>query len=135
MTPTDTGPLLALIDRNEPLHALCTALLKTLPLPLLTTWPCMAEALHIAHREGGWHLQNRLWSLRTRGILRVHIGSDDETEQTQTLMAQYNNVPMDLADASLMAMLNALSLRRVFTLDSDFRVYRLAGGAAPEALP
>ena len=135
MTPTDTGPLLALIDKNEPLHASLTFLLNTLPLPLVTTWPCMAEALHIAHREGGWHLQNRLWSLRTRDILCIHIGSDAETEETYRLMARYNNVPMDLADASLMAMLNVLGLRRVFTLDSDFRVYRLAGGAAPEVLP
>ena len=35
------------------------------------------------------------------------------------------NTAMDLADASLVAAAIALQTRRVFTLDSDFYVYRL----------
>ena len=42
----------------------------------------------------------------------------------QTLMAQYQNVPMDLADASLVAAAEVTGLRLIFTLDSDFRIYR-----------
>ncbi len=42
---------------------------------------------------------------------------------------------MDLADASLVAAANALGVRRIFTLDGDFHVYRLAGNSAFEVAP
>jgi predicted nucleic acid-binding protein len=51
------------------------------------------------------------------------------------LMAQYRGTPIDLADASLVAVAESLRLRRVFTIDSDFYVYRLADGSALEVLP
>jgi hypothetical protein len=40
------------------------------------------------------------------------------------LMEQYRNTPMDLADASLVTAAEALNFSRIFTLDSDFYVYR-----------
>ena len=40
-------------------------------------------------------------------------------------MEQYSDTPMDLADASLVATAEALHLTRIFTLDSDFYVYRI----------
>jgi predicted nucleic acid-binding protein len=50
-------------------------------------------------------------------------------------MEQYRNVPMSLADASLIAVGESLNLRRVFTLDGDFRIYRTASGEALEVVP
>ena len=50
------------------------------------------------------------------------------------LMARYEDAPMDLADASLVAAAEALSLTRVFTLDRHFYAYRLAGGDALEVV-
>ena len=51
------------------------------------------------------------------------------------LMKKYQDRPMDLADASLIAIAESHSLRRVFTLDSDFHIYRLADGTALKAVP
>ena len=51
------------------------------------------------------------------------------------LMEQYRDAPMDLADASLVAAAEVLGLRRVFTLDSDFRIYRPGGSEAFEIVP
>ena len=51
------------------------------------------------------------------------------------LMERYQNVPMDIADASLVAIAELLKMRRIFTLDSDFRIYRTASGAAFETIP
>jgi predicted nucleic acid-binding protein len=50
-------------------------------------------------------------------------------------MKKYQDVPMDLADASLMAIAEHREFRRVFTIDRDFRVYRLANGSALEIVP
>ncbi|MCG3163996.1 MAG: hypothetical protein JMDDDDMK_05455 [Acidobacteria bacterium] len=50
----------------------------------------------------------------------------------RALMAQYADTPMDLADASLVAAAESLALRRVFTLDDDFYIYRLADGSTLE---
>lgn len=51
------------------------------------------------------------------------------------LMAKYADQPMDLADASLVATAERLGLRRLFTLDSDFYVYRLADGSTLDLIP
>ena len=51
------------------------------------------------------------------------------------LMEQYRDTPMDLADASLVATAEVLNLRRIFTLDSDFYVYRINNTGAFEVAP
>jgi len=51
------------------------------------------------------------------------------------LMEQYCNTPMDLADASLVATAEILNLRRIFTLDSDFYVYRINNTGVFEVAP
>ena len=51
------------------------------------------------------------------------------------LMAKYESVPMDLADASLVALAEERSLRTVFTLDRDFRIYRLPRGKSLRVVP
>jgi hypothetical protein len=46
-------------------------------------------------------------------------------ERMRLLMRQYRDIPMDLADASLVAAAERHKLRRIFTLDSDFYAYRI----------
>ena len=41
---------------------------------------------------------------------------------------------MDLADASLVVATEHLRTRQVFTLDSDFHIYRLTDGSALEII-
>ena len=43
-------------------------------------------------------------------------------------MNKYKDVPMDLADASLMLISDKLDLRKIITLDKDFYVYRKQDG-------
>ena len=50
------------------------------------------------------------------------------------LMAQYANVPMDLADASLVALAESRGIRRLFTIDSDFYIYRLTDGSVLDVI-
>ncbi len=50
-------------------------------------------------------------------------------------MDKYHDMPMDLADASLVAAAEHLDTRRLFTLDNDFRVYRLSDGSMLDIMP
>ncbi len=55
MILTDTGPLVALLNRNDPNHVVCAEAAKALPPePLITTWPCFTEAMYLLHRAGGY---------------------------------------------------------------------------------
>lgn len=135
MTLTDTGPLVALLSQRDNHHARCAGLMPRLSLPLITTWPCLSEAMHLLGRQGGHQLQDKLWAYLDAGVLELHLSDESERLQMRALMNQYRDTPMDLADASLVAAAIALNTRRVFMLDSDFYVYRASGGASFDVLP
>jgi predicted nucleic acid-binding protein len=83
----------------------------------------------------GWNGQETLWQFIARGALRVHPPTDSESKRMRALMEKYSDTPMDLADASLVALAESQGLHRIFTLDDDFRIYRINGAAAFEVLP
>lgn len=124
MTLTDAGPLVALIDADEPDHEVCRLVLAGLRLPLLTTWPAFTEAMYLLSRAGGPVGQKALWKLVLSDRLDIADLARPALERSCRLMKKYANVPMDLADATLVALAEERGDRRVFTLDSDFRVYR-----------
>ena len=58
MTLTDTGPLVAIVNRNDPHHEVCVVATKRLPAgPLVTSWPCFTEAMYLVFRAGGYPAQ------------------------------------------------------------------------------
>lgn len=136
-TLTDTSPLFALVDaKSQPRESMrCRVLLPALPKPLVTTWPCLSEAMHLTGREGGWSMQKLLARYLTTGFLHLHTPSSDETIRILQLMEQYSDRPMDLADTSLIALAETAGYTRIFSLDSDFYVYRLTDGMALEVVP
>ena len=50
------------------------------------------------------------------------------------LMEKYSNTPMDLADAYLLSLAETHAFTRIFTIDSDFNIYRLKDGNALEII-
>lgn len=136
MTLTDAGALVALLDADDPYHAACVAAAERLPAdPMLTTWVRFTEAMYLLGTVGGHQYQAALWSLRNAGRLLLHDLTSTETDRMAALMTQYQDTPMDLADASLVVVAESCALRCVFTTDSDFYVYRLADGSALEVVP
>ncbi len=136
MTLTDTGPIVALINRNDPNHARCLETVKTLPSgTLITTWPCFTEAMYLLYRAAGYAGQAGLWRWRSAGRLALLDLTTQETDRVDALMAKYQDRPMDLADASLVVAAERLDAKRLFTLDSDFHIYRLFDGSALELVP
>lgn len=125
MTLTDAGPLVALLDADEADHERCREALDLLRLPLLTTWPAFTEAMYLVGRAGGWTGQKALWQLVLREDLTIAAPSAGATERAARLMEKYADRPMDLADATLVALAEERRITRIFTLDADFQVYRV----------
>jgi uncharacterized protein len=135
MILTDAGPLVAIIVRRDPHHVRCVGVLGALAPPLITTWPALTEAMYLVGRAGGWNGQAGLWQLIERGTLEIDDISADAAIRMRALMEQYRDRPMDLADASLVAIAEERRLDRIFTLDSDFHVYRLPRGRSFTIIP
>ncbi len=135
MTLTDAGPLVALLDQEESDHAKCVEQLQVLRAPMVTTWPAFTEAMYLVGEGLGWRGQEALWRILRRGDLRVVETSASTVSRMERLMSKYRDVPMDLADASLVAVAEERGLTKVFTLDRDFRVYRLLGRRAFVIVP
>ncbi len=130
---TDTGSLVAIMDEGEPHHSACLSVVRSLPPgPLQTTWPCFTEAMYLLDSFGGYRLQSRLWRARNEGKILLLDITSAEADRMNILMAKYVNVQMDLADASLVALAESRGIRRLFTIDSDFYIYRLADGSVLE---
>lgn len=135
MTLTDAGPLIAIIDADEPDHEACLDALDHVTLPLVTTWPAFTEAMYLLGRAGAATGQRALWLLVETGRLTLADLSPVAVKRSAQLMEQYADLPMDLADASLVALAEELGERRIFTLDSDFRIYRLRGRQHFDMIP
>ncbi|XOF34803.1 MAG: type II toxin-antitoxin system VapC family toxin [Candidatus Electrothrix sp. YB6] len=136
MILTDTGPLIALLDKRDNHHRRCIDTVKTLPAePMLTTWPCFTEAMHILGAVGGFRYQAVLWKLVEEMKLELHEPTLSETKTMHKLMKRYQDTPMDLADASLVALAEHGKMKRIFTVDSDFYIYRLSDGSMLEVIP
>lgn len=133
-TLTDTGPLLAIIDHGQPQHTACIEALSNVSVPLVTTVPCFTEAMYLlaARTRNG---TKELWRLFTSGRLTIHHTTDVDLQRMKVLMEKYSDVPMSLADASLVVAAEARKVGRIFTLDSDFRVYRYNDTSPFEVLP
>ncbi len=121
----DTGPLVALIDKADPAHSQCAALFRSLTIPPVTTWPCLTEAFYLIGRLCGWHGQQQLLTLLARGAVQIHATPNTAISRINALMAQYQDRPMDFADASLVVLAETINAQRVFTLDDDFYFYRI----------
>ena len=135
MTLTDAGPLIALIDADEPDHAACLEALERLALPLVTTWPTFTEAMYLIAKAGGAQGQRALWRLVGTATAEIADLSASAVKRSERLMDQYAELPMDLADATLVALAEELPPRRIFTLDDDFDVYRLHGRQRFDRIP
>jgi predicted nucleic acid-binding protein len=93
--------------------------------PLLTCEPVLTEAAFLLKREG--RDTDALFALLERGVIRIALAVEEEQADLRALMRRYRNRPMSLADACLVRLSEIHTTAEVFTLDSDFRIYRRHG--------
>jgi hypothetical protein len=135
VTLTDAGPLVAVIDADEADHATCALALPQLSLPLVTTGPAFTEAMYLLSRAGGPTGRQALWRLVFTDRLEIADLDRAALKRTAALMDKYADRPMDLADATLVALAEIRNERRIFTLDDDFTTYRIHGRTRFDIVP
>ena len=120
----DAGPLVAFLDRRDQHHEWSKRQFARFTEPLLTCEAVVAEALFLLRRGG--ISPEPLLKLVTRQLLLPAFRLELEATSILELMQRYRNVPMSLADACLVRMSEIHEGSSVFTLDSDFTIYRKA---------
>ncbi len=121
----DTGPLVSFLAAGLKHHQWVCDQFRLLRPPMLTCEPVLTEAAFLLKREG--HEADPLFELLERGVIRIALNVQEELADLRALMHRYRNRPMSLADACLVRLSELHSNGEVFTLDSDFRIYRRHG--------
>ncbi len=121
----DAGPLVALIDPDTREHEWVRSQAMGLPRPLLTSEPVLTEAAFLLTRDG--FDADELFALADAGIIAVGIEFNRERAALRSLMRKYSNIPMSLADATVVRLSELHRDCQVFTFDADFRIYRRHG--------
>lgn len=121
----DTGFWLALANRNDRYHSGAVAALTILDEPLITTWPVLAETCHLLLRHVGGPAQQKLMENYAEGAFDVFDLTREHASDIRRYMKKYADLPMDLADASLVVLAEHLGHGRILSTDQrDFRTYR-----------
>lgn len=92
---------------------------------MLTCEAVLTEAAFLLKREG--QEADPLFELLERGVIRIGLNVQEEGKDLRALMHRYRNRPMSLADACLVRLSEMHTDSEVFTLDSDFHIYRRHG--------
>jgi predicted nucleic acid-binding protein len=130
----DTGPIVAFFDASDDFYQICIDILKKIKEPLITTWPVLTEAFYLLGFS--WKAQDNLWEFILRGGVKIFSLDLKMQARCRELMKKYKNLPMDMADGSLVVLAESKNLQKVFTLDhKDFKIYRFAKDKKFKLLP
>ncbi len=123
---SDTGAILALLDRTDRWHTLCVDAFQQMRLPLLTSEAVLTELFHLIgdsrlEMETAWRF------IRSGAVIQATI-DHEELPPVHNLMSRYADRPMDFADATLVYLAKRESLPLILTVDfADFEIYRIEG--------
>ena len=118
----DTGPIVAFFDSSDGYHEICVDLLKRVKEPLVTSWPVLTESFYLLGFS--WKAQDNLWEFIMRGGSEVLSIDSKMQVRCRHLMKKYRDLPMDLADGTLVVLAETNNIKKIFTLDHrDFHVY------------
>ena len=121
----DTGPLVAFFNKRDRFHDWTAAQWNQIAAPMLTCEAVVSETCFLLSGiKGG---SDRVMQLVQRKILKISFHLEEHIDPVNKLLIKYQSVPMSLADACLVRMSELHSNSSVFTLDSDFNLYRKNG--------
>lgn len=121
----DTGPLVALLSRNDVNHERARRIFAACAPPFRCCEAVVAEACFLmrkVHRAGPADVV----ALGRRGVFSVAFSLAEHWVNIEALLKKYSDRPISLADACLIRCAEIHQEARIFTFDSDFRVYTWA---------
>ncbi len=125
MVIADTGFWLALANAHDQWHRTACDALDSLQEPLITTWPVMTETCHLLYYRLGINPLIRYVSSFRDGAFIAYELTLAHAARITLLMKKYKDLPMDLADASLVILAEELGHGRILSTDQrDFKTYR-----------
>ena len=128
----DTGPLVALLAGDDLWHETCTEQLRDIALPLLTSWPVLAEADWLL-RSHPHAVQQMLQWIHSEMITLLPIG-EEAMPRIGAFLRKYRKV--QIADASLVYLAEEYDTNTIFTLDRrDFGIYRFGRDRSFRIIP
>lgn len=125
-TLIDAGPLIALFDKDDKFHESVKQFLSEFRGNLVTTWPVITETSHMLDFSVGVQIDFLKWI--HRGAASIFNLEPEHLERLIELSGKYADLPMDLADGSLLLASEYTEIRTIVTIDSDYYVYRLKDG-------
>jgi hypothetical protein len=126
MVIVDTGFWLALANKRDSAHQLAKARFSEMQREgFVTTWCVITETCYLLQQRVGIDAPNSLLTKVSGGSLQVFDLTQDHCQRIIALMNQYRDLPMDLADASLIILAEHLGHGRILSVDQrDFNTYR-----------
>lgn len=126
--------MVAMLSESDEHHEICVEQLRGIRGPLVTCWPVITEA--------AWLL--RAYPSAVRRMLSCCKGQpftlarleEADLPYIAAILAKYNDLGVQLADASLLHLANREGIETIFTLDRrDFSVLRPARGKKLRLIP
>lgn len=117
MLIVDAGPLYASAAAKDKNHAVCDELLDEAPGPLVVPHLIVAEVAYLLATRIGPHAEVAFAQSIAAGELTVEPVLDSEWSRIAELMDQYADLPLGMADASLVALAERHHAREIATLD------------------
>lgn len=125
MIIADTGFFFALANQNDAFHPIAITTMTRLQEPLVTTHPVLTETCYLLMSRGDNQSQSAFLHSVGEGFTEIFALNSAHFLRMAELIEQYKDLPMDMADASLVVLAEQLGHGRILTTDQrDFKVYR-----------
>ena len=125
----DTGAFVALLDRSEKNHERCIRFFREFKGDPFTTEPVLTETLYLL----GPSVKAQMLCIDfiVKGGATLIPQSIESLSRASALMEKYADIPMDFADATLVALAEEIKTNEIFTLDhKGFSAFRIRGKTA-----
>ena len=129
----DTSVLVSLIDASQRSHTKCVEALAEMQNPIITCEGVIAESCYLL-RSRPLGVAKILENVRT-GKIELPLPLSKCVTKVEGYFKKYRNVPSSFVDAHLIALAEHVNSPLIFTLDSDFSIYRWGRSKFFEILP
>ena len=128
----DSGPLIALFDRDDTYHVSVCDFLRDYTGTLHSTVAVLTEVTHLLDFSVRAQIDFLRWV--EEGGLHIHSIESQDLRHICELTEKYSDLPMDFADATLIRLAERERISQVISIDRDFYIYRKNNREALENL-